>query len=106
MPWFGKSREQAEQDNSAMYAYGSKDAIKDFVQRHGGAATGAIIDYMDRVYGLGEGATREHLSDLSRAGELAPRYSGGRDASGKLALGYGPAADDDMGDGSAIGDWG
>jgi len=107
MPWFWRSRAEAEQDNSAMYAYGSKDAIKDFVERHGGAATGAIIDYMDRVYGLGEGATREHLSDLSRAGELAPRVnSSQRGGRGREALGYGPAADDDMGDGSVIGDWG
>lgn len=78
MPWFWKSREQAEEDGSAMYAYGSKDAIKDFIERHGGAQTEAIVKYMDEVYGLDEYATREHLSDLSRGGELAPRYATGR----------------------------
>lgn len=107
MPWFWKSREQAERDNSAMYSLDSKGAIKDFVERHGGAATGAIINYMDQVYGLSEGATREHLSDLSRAGQLAPRVnSSQRGGRGREALGYGPVTDDDMGDGSVIGDWG
>lgn len=67
---FWKTREQARRDGSAMYTYGSKDAIKDFVGRHGSAATRAIVEYMDHVYGLSEAATREHLSDLKRDGDL------------------------------------
>ena len=98
MPWFGKSREQAADDGSAMYQLSSKESIADFIARHDGAHTDAIVEYMTEVYGLSEGAVREHLSDLSRGGQIAPRYSGGRDASGQRAIGYDVPSDHYNGD--------
>lgn len=88
-----------------MYQLSPQESIKDFVARHGGAATGAIIEYMSEVYGVEESATRVYLSDLARAGQLAPRApEGRRDSSGERANSYQVPDEDVAPDG--LSDWG